>query len=148
MLPIILSLGLAAFLTWTQIGASGAGPTSALVSSLRGTQWKLVQLQGSPVEAGGGREEPHLVLSGTDFRISGSGGCNRMTGSFELAGDRIKLPRMATTMMACAAGMEQEQRFLRALERVERFRLQGTNLEFLSAEGDPVARFEAVPPAQ
>lgn len=148
MLPFMLGLGLAALLTWTQIGAGDAGTSPAMASPLRGTQWKLVQLQGNPVETGGGREEPHLILSGSDTRVSGSGGCNRITGPFELNGDRIKLPRMAMTMMACIAGMEQEQRFLRTLEGVERFRIQGNILEFMNAAGDPAARFEAVPRPQ
>jgi putative lipoprotein len=52
------------------------------------------------------------------------GGCNRVMGSFELDGDKLRLRGMAGTMMACVAGMEQEQRFLKSLEKVERYRRQ------------------------
>jgi heat shock protein HslJ len=51
---------------------------------------------------------------------------------------------MAGTMMACPTGMEQEQRFLEALQRVERYRIRGSHLEMLDATGAVVARFEAV----
>ena len=76
--------------------------------------------------------------------MSGSGGCNRVTGSFELDGDKLRLRQMAGTMMACPAGMEQEQRFLQSLEKVERYRIRGSHLEMLDASGAVIARFEAV----
>lgn len=51
---------------------------------------------------------------------------------------------MAGTMMACPTGMEQEQRFLQSIERVERYRISGSHLEMLDAAGAVIARFEAV----
>jgi hypothetical protein len=47
-------------------------------------------------------------------------------------------------MMARATGMEQEQRFLRSIEKVERYRITGSHLEMLDATGAVIARFEAV----
>jgi heat shock protein HslJ len=86
----------------------------------------------------------HLIFANYQPRISGSGGCNRLTGSFELDGDKLRLGRMAGSMMAWATGMEQEQRFLRSIEKVERYRITGSHLEMLDATGAVIARFEAV----
>jgi copper homeostasis protein (lipoprotein) len=113
-------------------------------SPLRGTYWKLVRLSDTPVQAAEKQREPHLILASDGPRMSGSGGCNRVTGSFELDGDKLRLRRVAGTMMACPAGMEQEQRFLQSIEQVERYRISGSHLEMLDGAGAVIARFEAV----
>lgn len=113
-------------------------------SPLRNTYWKLVRLEGEPVPVAEKQTEPHLILAADELRVSGSGGCNRVMGGFELDGDRLSFSRMASTMMACVNGMEVEQRFLKSLEDVQRYRIGGSHLDMLDAGGDVVARFEAV----
>jgi copper homeostasis protein (lipoprotein) len=112
-------------------------------SSLRGTYWKLVRLGETPVQVAENQREPHLVFARDELRVSG-GGCNRVTGGFELDGEKLKLGPLAGTMMACPAGMEQEQRFLQALGKVERHGIRGSHLEMLDGAGAVIARFEAV----
>ena len=113
-------------------------------SPLRGTYWKLVRLSEAPVWVAEKQREPHVIFANYELRMSGSGGCNRLTGSFELDGDKLRLRGMAGTMMACPVGMELEQRFLQAIEKVERYRITGSHLEMLDATGAAIARFEAV----
>jgi heat shock protein HslJ len=48
------------------------------------------------------------------MRVAGSGGCNRVMGSFEVDGDQLRFGRMGSTRMSCPDGMEQERRFLEA----------------------------------
>jgi len=105
---------------------------------------KLVRLAEMPVQVAEKQREPHLTLANFEPRISGSGGCNRVTGSFELDGDELRLRGVAGTMMACLAGMEQEQRFLQSIGKVECYRISGSHLEMLDAGGAVIARFEAV----
>jgi copper homeostasis protein (lipoprotein) len=113
-------------------------------SPLRGTYWKLVRLNGEPVEAAESQQEPHLIFASDQLSVSGSGGCNRVMGSFQLDGDKLHLGQMAGTMMACMKGMEQEQRFLQTLNKAERYCISGSHLEMLDAAGTGIARFEAV----
>ena len=113
-------------------------------SPLRGTQWKLVRLGETLVEAAGKQREPHLILASSEPRVSGNAGCNRVAGSFEVDGDKLRFSRMVSTRMACVAGMEQEQRFLQSIEKVERYRIKGSELELLDAGGTVIARFQAV----
>jgi len=113
-------------------------------SPLRGTYWKLVRLGGAPVQAAGKQREAHLIFANVEPRVSGSGGCNRITGGFELDGDKLLLSRMASTRMACPEGMDQEQRFLQSLGKVERYRVSGSHLDLMDAAGAVIARFEAV----
>jgi copper homeostasis protein (lipoprotein) len=114
--------------------------------ALRGTAWKLVRLGEAPVQVSAGQDAPHLVFASDTLQVSGSGGCNRITGSFTLEGDQMRLGPLAGTMMACANGMEQEQRFLKSLNRVERYRISGQQLELLDASGAVLVRLEAAAP--
>jgi copper homeostasis protein (lipoprotein) len=115
-------------------------------SPLRGTHWKLVRLGEVGVEAVEPQREPYLVFARDERRVSGSGGCNRVTGGFELDGEKLKLGPMAGTMMACPTGMEQEQPFLQSIGNVERYRIRNSHLDMLDASGTAIARFEAAPP--
>jgi len=115
-------------------------------SPLRDTYWKLVRLNGAPVRVAPRQREPYLVLGQAEQRVTGDGGCNRFTGSFELDGDKLRFRGMAGTMMACLDGMEQEAYFMQALQKVERYRLSGSHLEMLDASAAVLTRFEAVAP--
>jgi heat shock protein HslJ len=110
---------------------------------LRGPTWKLARLGGAPVEVSSGQAEPHLVFASDALQVSGSGGCNRFTGGFTIEADRLHFGQLAGTMMACLKGMEQEQRFLKTLSRVERYRIHGEQLELLAADGTVLATFTA-----
>jgi len=118
--------------------------TASNAATLENTYWKLIALRGQPVVVPVSGREPHLVLQAAQHRVAGSGGCNHLAGGYTLAADRITFGRIAGTMMACAAGMEQERDFLDTLGVVARWRIDGQRLELLDERADVVARFEAV----
>jgi heat shock protein HslJ len=96
----------------------------AATEPLENTSWKLMTLGDAPVTVASGQREPHLIINSMTRRVGGSGGCNRLTGSYELSGDRLSLSPMAATLMARTEGMETEK-------------------SFLDASGNVVASFEA-----
>jgi heat shock protein HslJ len=55
-----------------------------------------------------------------DGRASGSGGCNRFSGTYTQDGDRVRIGPLAATKMACLDEtlMQKEQRFFEMLEAV------------------------------
>jgi len=123
---------------------AGESPGSSASSEpLENTYWKLIRLDNGPVTVASQQNEPHFILNSETRRISGSGGCNRLTGSYELNGDRLKFSQMVGTMMACPEAMETERAFLQALGRVNTWKIAGKQLELLDAGGTIVARFEA-----
>jgi heat shock protein HslJ len=63
---------------------------NAATASLENTYWKLTQLRDSAISASP-KNEPHLILDSETRRVSGSGGCNRLVGSYTLDGDRLNL---------------------------------------------------------
>jgi heat shock protein HslJ len=83
------------------------------------------------------------LLINADGSASGSGGCNRFTTKATIAGSKITFkPAAATRMMCARAVMDQEQKFLSALERARSYTLEAdTGKLFLRDDaGSVVAR--------
>jgi copper homeostasis protein (lipoprotein) len=114
-------------------------------SELVNMYWKLTALNGKPVLAAANQREPSLILqsAGTHQRATGSGGCNRFTGSFEMNGNSLSFGALAGSMMACEAGMETEREYLETLPQVRTWKVLGQHLELFDATGTMLARFEA-----
>jgi len=125
--------------------AAGAGESSASTEPLENSYWKLTNLGNTQLPAASEQKEPHFILDSETRRVSGSGGCNRLMGSYELNGDHLKFSQMASTMMACPEGMETEKAFLQALGQVNTWKIAGKQLELFDAAGNLIARFEARP---
>lgn len=109
-------------------------------SRLDGT-WKLVELQGKTLNPKDfDRNQPSLVIALAEGRLSGSAGCNKLTGTLEPIGDRVNFGPIGATKMACQH-MDLENQFLRVLSDGElRYRVSEEQLE-LFLEGKGVAVF-------
>lgn len=106
--------------------------------------WKLVSLNGTPVKTY--TRDAYITLKKDDGRVIGSGGCNRISGTYTLTDpDRIEFSALATTEMACAEGMDVEQQFVAAMAQVGFYLINGDILILYGHDkADEIARFEAV----
>jgi len=110
--------------------------------------WKLIEINGNPVVVGEsvGREA-FIILKNENNRVNGNGGCNTLSGTYEIdaAVNRIKFSQMASTMMACIK-MEVEEELKKILEMVDNYSLSddGKYLSLNRARMAPLARFEIV----
>ena len=75
--------------------------------------------------------------------MSGSDGCNRITGSYELKEEVVKFGQMAGTQMACIDTAETERAFRAALKGATRLTTVGDRLELFDAAGKRLAVFTA-----
>ena len=114
-----------------------------LGAMLENTDWELTRLGSRPAEKGAGGREVSMTLVGEGRRVQGFGGCNRFAGGYELDGKRLKFKQMASTMMACKEGMEQEAAFHKALESTASWEIRGEHLEFFDAGGVLLLRLES-----
>lgn len=86
----------------------GCGGRVLPPEQLDGTAWRIISIDGNAPVAG-----RDMGFSFADGRISGSAGCNRLTGSFVSDGTRLTIGRVAATRMACAPElMAQEARVM------------------------------------
>ncbi|TDR90094.1 putative lipoprotein [Enterovirga rhinocerotis] len=68
----------------------------------------------------------------TDGAVSGTGGCNRMSGRASVNGAAIVFGPLASTEMACPpAAMDQERRFFEALRRARAWTLDQTRAKLV-----------------
>ncbi len=102
-------------------------------------EWNIVEIDGAAVVPAAGQEFPYIAFDVRNGKVSGSAGCNRLTGTFDTSAKRgaIDLSSVATTLMMCP-DMTMEQSVLNALRRVKKYkRLEDGSLA-LCASKKPV----------
>jgi heat shock protein HslJ len=106
--------------------------------------WKLVAIGGTGVESSLADNVEVTLAFTPDGRVAGSGGCNRYFAAVEFGEPgELSMGPVGSTMMACPQLiMAQEQLYLKALQVVETYRLDGNRLELLFGV-DGVLTFEA-----
>lgn len=110
--------------------ASTDAGESQTSTHLVGTSWRLEDL--------GGQKALEGVEATLEFpeagKVSGRGSCNRFFGAVEISGQSIKFGPLAATKMACIddAANAQEKKYLEALQKAERFALDGAALRIYS----------------
>jgi heat shock protein HslJ len=122
----------------TALSASSASATKPL----EGPYWKAIELAGKPTPAQDPQHEAHLQFE-AGGRVSGSDGCNRLTGTYHRSGDCLTFGQMAGTQMACLNTIDTEEAFRNALKNVARFTINEDRLEFFDASGTRLAVFSA-----
>ncbi|QEX23663.1 hypothetical protein FRZ61_36020 [Hypericibacter adhaerens] len=111
---------------------------------LENSYWKLTRLNSRPVLLAAGQREPYLVLQAQDHKLAGYAGCNRMIGSYVLENDTLRFSQVAATKMACLKGMDTEDAFLKTLDQIRRWWIEGEHLMLTNEYGEILAQFEAV----
>jgi heat shock protein HslJ len=127
---------------------STAGSATSQPGGITEKYWKLVEIGGKPVAASTqAKREPHIILKSEGSRVNAHGGCNTLTGTYELdaRANRIRFSQMASTQMACL-NVEIENELKRVLEMADNYSLSadGKHLSLNRARMAPLARFEVV----
>jgi len=119
----------------------GASP-----ASLEDTYWRLITLPNTVLPQPNTQQDRNFTLHSSNKTVSGSGGCNSISGPYTVTGDRLTFGRIMSTMRACAdpIAMNAETVFLRQLPLVRRWRMTGQILELLDDSGRVLATFEAI----
>jgi len=117
-------------------------PTAVALNVLEGTAWQAEEIEGTGVLD----RAPSTIVFDAGQKIAGRAGCNRYFGSFEQSGDAVTIKPTGSTRMACAPDvMDQEGKFLSALEAVTTARREGDKLLLLDGGGRLRMRLIAVP---
>lgn len=101
-------------------------------TGIENVRWELNELNGRKAA----NSRIYLEFDGSTGRISGSGGCNRFFGSYELKKTRFKAFGVGTTKMACMrpGTMETEVDFLNALKKADRIKQERATLSLFSGK--------------
>jgi heat shock protein HslJ len=141
-LALVLIVLIAAATAWAQ----QTTPTrSDAARKLEGSRWRAIELAGKPTPARIPERETYLEFQ-PGGGVSGSDGCNRVTGSYRLQGDRVTFAQVAATQMICLHSSGTEEPFREALKNATRMRIAGDRLELFDASGARLAVFSTAPP--
>ena len=110
--------------------------------SLVGTPWAAVELAGVAVPSEPAARQPTLEFV-ANGRVAGRDGCNRFSGPYTRAAERLTFGELALTRMACPGTEDVTRRFDAAIKGTSRFRISGGRLELYGATGTPLAIFAA-----
>lgn len=113
----------------------------AAQAGLEDTRWRPVRIGDRNVSISGQQREPWIMLDSRSGRVTGSGGCNRISGGYEAKDRTLRFIRLVSTQMACPS-MDTEKSFFRALEAARRYRAMGRILELLDDDQRVLARLE------
>ena len=120
----------------SQNGLDSTGIYSGVDSLLVENRWRLVELNGRPVE----RQDAFLILD-QENRVSGNLGCNTFAGSYNLKiGNRIEFSQVVSTLKLCL-DMEVEDGFKKVLETADNYNVNENSLILNRARMAPLARF-------
>jgi heat shock protein HslJ len=114
-------------------------------AAVSGTDWELLELQGTPAPLGNGGRRATIRFEADTGRVAGFGGCNRYFGTYALDGAALRFGGLGMTRMACPQGMGLEQQLTEALAAARRYEIEDRELTLLGDAG-VVAKF--VRPAQ
>jgi putative lipoprotein len=100
-----------------------------------GVEWKVAELAGSPVIDG----STVTVTFHDDGALGGIASVNSYSSTWIISGNRIMIGRCLSTKMAGASNlMEQEDKFLRLLHEVTRFRISPDGFVLTTEQGDDI----------
>jgi heat shock protein HslJ len=119
---------------------AGCGTGVSLDEPIESRTWRLVSVGSQPaVRDADPQRDARLEFDGT--RVSGSGGCNRLSGGYQRTGSRLKIGPLAATRMACldAGRGALESSFVSALQATASYSLLGSQLTLLDAGGRTLA---------
>lgn len=110
-------------------------------AGLANNRWRPIRIGDREVIVTGGEREPWIELDPRSKRVTGSGGCNRISGSYQAGDGTLRFGPLISTKMACQS-MDTETRFLSALDNTRRYRILGRLLVLLDERGRLLARLE------
>ena len=124
---------------------AACGTTVSLDEPIEARSWQLVSIRSQPMaQDTDAQRGAHLQFDGK--RVDGSGGCNRISGSYQRSGHTLRLGPLVATRMACIDPARSiiETDFLAALQETRQYSLAGGNrLTLLDGGGRTLAVLES-----
>ncbi|WP_343681779.1 META domain-containing protein [Acinetobacter baylyi] len=111
--------------------------------SLFKQHWIASEINGFQVDPKA-TNKPSLQLDQATKRFSGSDGCNRIMGSYQLSSDQLNFGAVATTKMLCAsADQNLTLQYKQSLEKTTQYRVSPEHLILLDSTGSTLLVFDS-----
>lgn len=141
-----LILSLLLVLVGSAMPAIAAEPEAgqpAVIDALDGSEWRLSNLPGRNLAQVPVQRRPTIAFAGG--RMSGRGLCNNLTAAYTLgARGELRMGRVGGATLPCREVESLERHFIRQLEDVTSYRIDGDRLVLVTRRGREVT-FERPP---
>jgi heat shock protein HslJ len=118
-------------------------PAASLNKGLTGTYWKLIELNGRPINSPAGTNGYYIMMNKDDNRVSAFAGCNQIMGEFAAPDAfRLSFSKMASTRKACP-DMSLETELTNVLQSVDNYAIAENTLSLNKSRMAPLAKFVA-----
>jgi len=118
--------------------------SQASTRPLVGTHWVLTELAGRSLTKTPTGREPHLILLDEDHRAVATGGCNQMSGTYQVGdGNALTFSQLIATQRACSDGMDRDRALAEALETTATYQIEADRMRLSDASGTVRAKFQA-----
>jgi heat shock protein HslJ len=127
-------------------GCGSSKKTTVANVPLTDSQWRLTELMGRPLPTGTATmTDVTLAFTKEGNRVSGFSGCNTFGGSYATPDPaKISFSQMLSTMKACPSNMDLESAFLKMLQEVDSYAINGNVLSLNKSKLGTVAKFEVI----
>jgi heat shock protein HslJ len=106
-------------------------------------QWKLVEMTVDGARFDLTSDKTPTMIFGEESRVSGNGGCNRYSTTYDLTNKVIHFKPFISTKMACADDKRnsQEVKYFVAFGKVNKFKISKKSLSFTDKRKKTVLKF-------
>lgn len=112
---------------------------------LEETYWRLSNIPAVTFTNQDLQQDAHIVLHKTNNHLTGSDGCNNLSGNYTLADDnQVKFTTITSTEKSCTTGINIAGAMSAVLTGTSHYLINGGTLELKNAAGTTLARFTAV----
>jgi heat shock protein HslJ len=121
------------------VASIGCTPKLSPDSNWSGRRWVLTEMKGVPVQLSGGRRDAYINFDAGEKRFTGNGGCNQVSGNYNLDKKEIHFGEVISTKMSCE-DIQFENTFLSTLSNIDHYEQQGNDL-LLKKKKEVLLRF-------
>lgn len=118
-----------------------ADQQSQNLSLLQNKNWTLTHIGATEYKATPNAHNVPSIQFGSDLRVSGADGCNRIMGAYAIKGQHLTLGQLGSTRMYCQDTMKLAADYTEALNKVKGYQVYDKTLKLVDQYGNRVLQF-------
>lgn len=112
------------------------------LSLLQNKNWVLTHIGATELKTDPKSRNIPSIQFGSDLRVSGADGCNRLMGQYAIKGQQITLGQLGSTNMYCQNTMQLAGTYTEALNKVKGYQVYDKTLKLLDQYGNRVLEYK------
>ena len=109
---------------------------------LQNKNWLLSYIGATEYKTNPTARNAPSIQFGSDLRVSGSDGCNRLMGHYAIKGQHITFGQLGSTNMYCQQTMQLAGQYTDALNKVKGYQVYDKTLKLLDQYGNRVLEYK------